>query len=229
MGKKIIFLMIVFLLMAVPALAAEPLVVNLKEADIKIDSLQDKKYELSETITLTNIENVPDQTITHTLSNIGESTPKDLKIVANGQELKYEMENGTNLNKLHVQVPENSSQDFTYEIQYKLTLQENSFTTPLFVPMHPTLGTANIVHIEFNAPNGETIEKNSFPVLIKSAEGKAENHIMNIPSHVKYVYGEQTNPFNIFNIVSWGVLLGLIAIIVSWFMGEMRKNKGVAA
>jgi hypothetical protein len=225
--KKIIFLVLIFFLYSnVSALAAEPTM--LKEATVKVKAGNDKNYAISEKVSLSHAGSIKEK-ISHTFSNLESSQIDQLTVTSNGQELEYHWEKGDALNKLLVTPPENVSDDFTYELQYSLTLQEDSYITPLFVPEYPTQGNSNIVQISFNAPEGETVHKNSFPVIIDEVNNEVESHIMNIPSHVKYVYGEDAGPFNVFNVTSWVVVLALITIIFTWFRAEVNKKKGAAA
>jgi hypothetical protein len=227
--KKVYFLVaIIFLVSSFPAFAAET-PTTLKEATINIESFEDKGYQVHESVTLSTIESVENQTIVHTFANVNSASLGDVAIKANGQELQYEWQEGDSLDKLLVHLPENASGEFNYEIQYDLSLQEDSFTTPLFVPLYPSPGTSNIVHLNFKAPEGQNIQKNSFPVVIKKVGNQVENNIMNIPTHVKYVFSEETDVFNFFNYISWGVIIALLAIVFTWFKAELNSKKGVVA
>jgi hypothetical protein len=228
--KKVVFLaIIVFLFFSVPTSFAAESLTMLKTADIQIKSSTGKTYQIVESVTLTNAENIQEGVISHTFSNLEGNKLGNLVVTSGGQELESEWEEGDALSKLKVNLPDNASSEFTYEIQYQLKLQEGSYTTPLFVPMYPTAGNENVVHINFTAPEGEQIHKNSFPVIIDEVENEVESSIMNIPSHVKYVYGAGVSSLNVFNIVSWGVILALFVIIATWFTAEINKKKGAAA
>ncbi|NQD65435.1 hypothetical protein HP456_05820 [Bacillus haikouensis] len=224
--KRVMF--IVFILsffLYFPASASAAGSTMLKEADISVESSIDSQYKLEEKVTLTHIEESEDGMITHTFSHLKNSEIRDLEVTTDGQALQHEWEKGKTLHKLHVQVPEEAAGEFTYTLSYELNLEEDSFATSLFVPMYPAGGTNNVVHIKFSAPEGEVIHKNSFPVLTKETGNEVETGMMNIPSHVKYVYGETADPFNVFNLISWGVVAVLIAIIVLWFRAELNKKK----
>lgn len=228
MKKAILLVAIIYFVFSSPALAAEN-ATTLKEAKISIETFDDIHYEITESISLNDIEGVGHQKLLHTFSTVESSTLNDLVVLADGKELQYEWEKGNSLNKLIVQLPENSSGEFNYELKYNLSLEAESFTTPLFVPSYPSAGTSNIVHISFKAPDGESIQKNSFPVVIKKVGNEVENHIMNIPSHVKYIHSEETSMFNFFNYMSWGVMICLVAIIAVWLRAELANKKGVVA
>jgi competence protein ComGC len=227
--KRAMLIVFILLFISIPVSVSAAGSTTVKEADISVDSSSSTQYTLVEKVTLTNIENREEGTIAHTFSNFKNSEISNLEVATDGQELQYEWEKGDSLHKLHVRVPEQAEGEFTYTLKYELALEEDSFTTPLFVPMYPAPGTTNVVHLEFNAPEGEVIQKNSFPVLTKEVGNEVKNDMMNIPSHVKYVYGETSNPFNAFNLISWGVVAALISIIVLWFRAELTKKKEAAA
>ncbi|PFG04511.1 hypothetical protein [Bacillus sp. es.034] len=225
--KKVLVLVLIFLFCsAAPSMAAEPTI--LKEADIQVKAGSDKQYQITENVSLFNATGI-EESISHTFSNLESSQIDNLIVSANGQELEYVWEKGESLSKLLVTPPENVPDEFTYQLQYDLSLQENVYTTPLFVPMFPAQGNSNIVHITFEAPEGEQVHKNSFPVVIEDVGNKVDSHIMNIPSHVKYVFGDGAGTFNVFNVTSWAVIIALIAVIAVWFRSEVSKKKGVAA
>lgn len=229
MKRAMLFVFIICLFISIPISVTAAGSTMLKGADISVDSSSSTEYTIHENVTLTNIESSMDGTISHTFSNLKNNEISNLEVTSDGQTLIYEWDKGETLNKLNVEVPKEAAGDFTYSLQYNLVLKPNSFTTQLFVPMYPAAGTNNVVHLEFSAPEGEVIQKNSFPVLTKEVGNEVENDMMNIPSHVKYVYGETSNPLNAFNLISRGVIAALIAIIVLWFRAELIKKKEVAA
>ncbi|SLL33498.1 Uncharacterised protein [Mycobacteroides abscessus subsp. abscessus] len=228
MKKVISLVFIVFLLSSFPVFAEEGTTV-LKQADIAIESDADRNYQVIEKILLSDIQALENQEIVHTFASSGQDSVDSLHVSANGQELTYAWEEGESMSRLNISLPENASGDFEYTLEYSFNLQENTFKTPLFVPMIATLGTSNIVHISYQAPEGQIIQKNSFPVINKSTGDTVENNIMNIPTHVNYVYKEKESAFHFFNYISWGVLLCLIIIVGIWFRAERNSNKGVAA
>jgi hypothetical protein len=224
--KRVMFIVfIVSFIFYLPVSASVAGSTALKEADITVETSTASHYRLAEEVTLANVEASVNGVITHTFSNIKTSEIRDLVVTSDGQALQHEWEKGETLHKLHVQVPQDAAGDFSYTLAYELTLEEDSFATPLFVPMYPAGGTNNVVHLEFSAPEGEVIHKNSFPVLTRESGNEVETEMMNIPSRVKYVYGETANPFNVFNLFSWGVIAALISIIILWFRAELIKKK----
>lgn len=228
MKKVISLVFIVFLLSSFPAFADEGTTV-LKQADIAIESDVDRNYQVTETIILSDINALESQEIVHTFASNGKDSLDSLHVSANGQELTYAWEEGEFMSRLNISLPENVIGEFKYTLEFSFNLQENTFKTPLFVPMIATLGTSNTVHISYQAPEGQTIQKNSFPVINNNTGNTVENNIMNIPTHVNYVYKEKESAFHFFNYISWGVLLCLIIIVGIWFRAERKTNKGVAA
>ena len=238
MKKFIPFLVILVSLVSfqIRSYAAEPAGKYLAKADISIVSDGGSNYEIKQSISLKGEGDFSGNSIEHTLSNINNITPDNLKFISDGTELEYTIQESDSLVRYYVTIPEGYSEMFNYEISYSLSVKEGSFTTPLFVPMHPAEGQDNVVKIDFQTTQENIIQRNSFPVLKKAEDNKVTSYLMNIPSHTNYIFGPDKNIFNSHNIISWTAILVLLGIVFIWIRSELKgkniqskvnNNKGV--
>lgn len=210
------------------AMAAESSSPTLEKAEINIISDGKVGYEVTQTITIKNVEELVNGSIEHTLSSINDVEINNLNIVSDGRPLDYTIEKSEALDRYFVTVQENSNGNFTYTITYELVLEENEFTVPIFVPMLPSLGAGNIVSINFNTAEGKIIQRNSFPVLKKSEENEVTSYLMNIPSHVNYIFSDTKKVFTLFNFVGWASIVVLLLIVFVWIRSEIKTEKEAA-
>lgn len=226
--KKIVrFLFILTLLLSIhiSVYAADPAIHTLEKAQISITSDGSTNYDILQTISLSGEGDLNGLQIEHTLSKINQISPENLVFVSDGNELDYVTEEEESLVRYFVIIPQGYSDTFNYEISYALTLEEGTFTTPLFVPMHPAAGKSNVVQIEFQTTEENIVQRNSFPVLKKSVDNQVTSYLMNVPSHVNYIFGPEKNIFNAHNIVSWTAILILLSIIIIWIRSELNNNR----
>jgi len=206
--------------------AADPVSKTLAKADIEVTSSGDGTYEIKEHISLKGDGELSGDQIEHTYSKINDIDPEEVKFISDQTELSFTTDESDSLVRYFVTIPENTTDSFDYEITYNLSLEEDVFTTPLFVPLHAATGQENVVKIDFETSEGNIVQRNSFPVLKKAEDNQVTSYLMNIPSHVNYIYGAEKNIFNTFNFVSWASILVLLGIITVWIRSEVR-SKGV--
>ncbi|MFC5604763.1 hypothetical protein [Sporosarcina koreensis] len=229
--KTRFFILFVFLMTIIfgdVAKAAESNSATLEKAEINIISDGDVGYEVTQKITINNVEELTDGSIEHTLSSINNVEISNLKVVSDGHSLEFTTEESKALDRYFVTAPENSSGNFTYTITYELMLKQGEFTVPIFVPLVPSQGKGNIVAINFTTAEGKIIQRNSFPVLKKSEKNEVTSYLMNVPSHVNYIFGDTKKVFTLFNFVGWTSIAVLVLIVSVWIRSELKAEKEVA-
>jgi hypothetical protein len=204
--------------------AAERSVKTVDKADISIISDGKGHYDITQNLTIIGEGGFDENEIEHTFATINGLKPVNLKVVFNGSELDYTAEEANSLIRYFVTVPDGHSGPINYEISYSLSVAEEIFTTPLFIPMYSTSGTGNVVKIEFETTDKNIVQRNSFPVLKKAEDNHVTSYMMNIPSHVNYVYGTTGNIFNSHNLYSWGAILVLLSIVAYWIRFELKSQ-----
>lgn len=204
--------------------AEEPSVKTVDKADISITSDGKGHYDIKQTLTIIGEGPFVGNEIEHTFATINGLKPVNFKVVFDGREQEYRPEEAKSLTRYFVTVPEGHSGTINYEISYSLSVSEGTFTTPLFVPMYSTSGTDNVVKIEFKTTDENIVQRNSFPVLKKAEDNHVTSYLMNIPSHVNYIYGTTGNIFNSHNLYSWGAILVLLGIVVYWIRFELKSQ-----
>lgn len=220
---SIVLIFILFTSSATFAEEKEPPFLEKAAIDIKTDN--DKYYEVLQDITIENFASLENGEIMHTLTNINEVQVDNLEITSADRELTYTVEEKNALNKFFLET-EGEGETFNYQISFTVQLEDDEFTVPLFVPEFGSIAEENIVAIHFEAPEDMFLQLNSFPV-IKGKKGNSDtSYMMNIPSHVKYVFYEEKKHFNSFNIVGWGSLVVFLLIVFAWIRGEVKKQKG---
>lgn len=199
----------------------------LDKAEIDIISDGDVGYEVTQHITINNIENIADGRIEHTLSSINSVDAINPKFSFESNNLEFSIEESGALVRYFVLTPPGVSGKFTYTISYESQLEQGDFTVPVFVPAIPSLGEGNVVTINFTTTEDKIIQRNSFPILKKDAGSEVTSYLMNIPSHVKYIFGERKSIFNLFNFVGWGSIVILLLIFYIWIRSELKQAKEV--
>jgi hypothetical protein len=229
MKKVVLFTILLFSFVSFQhvSFADDSVAKTLTKADIEITSDGNGNYQMKQVISLKGTGNLSGKKIEHTYSKINEVNPEDLQFVSNQTELEYTTKESDSLVRYFVTIPENTSDSFDYEIVYNLKVDDGVFTTPLFVPLYAATGQENVVKIDFETSEGNIIQRNSFPVLKKAEDNHVTSYLMNIPSHVNYIYGANKNIFNTFNFISWGSILVLLGIVAIWIRSELRQSKGV--
>lgn len=229
MGKKALFVTLIVLIFplfsnsAVFAEEKEP--PFLEEATIDVTGDNDKYYEVLQDITIGNFTSLENGEIMHTLTNINEVQVDNLKITSGDSELTYTVEEKAALSKFFLETSKSEGDTFNYQVSYTVQLEEEEFTVPLFVPEFGSIAEENIVAIHFESPEDMILQLNSFPV-IKGNKGNSDtSYMMNIPSHVKYVFYEEKKHFNSFNIIGWGSLVAFLLIVFVWIKGEVKKGE----
>ncbi|MCP8615704.1 hypothetical protein [Salirhabdus salicampi] len=225
--KKTVLLFLTFFLLLSVSIHADGVDPLLDQADITITVTDDNGYYVEEVITISNSSSL-DGVINHSL--VDADMVSDLTFTANGEALDYQLNEGEVLDKLEVTVADVSTDNLQYVIGYSVHSSEGEFKTPIVVPMYPTAGESAVVNVNFVAPEGNYIHKNSFPVQNETAEGEVTNHLINVPSHVNYIYGPEPTPlFNSYSVISGIIFVVLVGILVSWFRAERKKEMEVAA
>lgn len=220
----IVFILFLFVNPVVFAEEKEP--PFLEESTINIDVDDDKYYEIHQDITIGNIDSFEDEEMMHTLTNLNEVQVNDLKITYEDSELTYTVMEKNALSKYFIEAPKNEGDTLSYQISFTVQLDDEEFTVPLFVPEFGSIAEENIVAINFEGPEDMVLQLNSFPV-IKGNKGNSDtSYMMNIPSHVKYVFYAEKRHFNTFNIVGWGSLIAFLIVVFVWIRGEVKKEKG---
>ncbi|MFD1067641.1 hypothetical protein [Oceanobacillus locisalsi] len=224
---SVTFIVLILLLFANSTVSAEekePPFLEKANVDIKGD--EDKHYEVQQDITIGNISSLEDEEIMHTLTNINDVQVDNLTFTSADDDLTYTVEEKDALDKYILDLTEFEGDTFNYQVSYTAQLDNEEFTVPLFVPEFGSIAEENIVDIHFEAPEEMVLQLNSFPV-VKGNEGNSDtNYMMNIPSHVKYVFYTETKHFNLFNIIGWGSLVAFLLVVFVWIRGEVKKKKG---
>lgn len=230
MKKVVLFAILLFASVSFQHIgfAAESVSKTLAKADIEVTTSGDGTYEMKESILLKGEGDMSGNQIEHTYSKINEINPENVQFIAYQTDLEFTTDESDTLVRYFVTIPENTMDSFDYEITYNLSMEEDTFTTPLFVPLHAATGQENVVKIDFETTEGNIVQRNSFPILKKAEDNQVTSYLMNIPSHVNYIYGAEKNIFNTFNLVSWTSILVLLVIIGVWIRSEVR-SKGVVS
>jgi hypothetical protein len=201
---------------------------SLQSAKIDIKVGDNHTYQVIEKLKIVNPSGAEGRTITHTLSKIKNLKAEKLIFEVDGQEVEATVNEGKTLNKVSFSLPESVGDVLEYTISYSVQLPEEEFIVPLVVPMYASAGNKNIVQISFEAPNGQIIQKNSFPVVIKAESSEVVSNMMNIPTHVKYIYSSSPSSVNSHTIISGLSLLILLLVIGTWVKVERKNIQGVA-
>lgn len=238
MKKLVTFFVILVSLITfqIPSYAAEPIAKTLEKTDISIISDGESNYEIRQNIVLKGEGDFSGNQIEHTFSNINDMKPENLQFISVGNELEFTVEELESLDRYFITIPDEITGNFNYEISYTISVEEGEYSTPLFVPMYPAEGQSNIVQIDFQTTEENMVQRNSFPVLKKAEDNEVTSYLMNIPSHVTYIFGPEKNIFNSHNIISWSAIIVLLGIIFIWIRSELKSkninsninnNKGV--
>ncbi|MDJ0332985.1 hypothetical protein [Planococcus sp. S3-L1] len=218
------FLFLSFGIWNTNVLAVDNVPKSLDKSIVNIVSDGSGNYKINQQIFLTGSGNFSGNQIEHTFSKLKNIEPTNLQFLYQENELDFTTEESSTLVRYYVQIPEGVSDAFEYEVEYAISVDENIFITPLFVPTHPAAGQENAVTINFETTAGNIVQRNSFPVLKKAEDNSVTSYLMNIPSHVNYVYGSERNIFNLFNIVSWSSIIILLSIVAIWIRSEVKSN-----
>lgn len=194
------------------------------EVDIEVDN--NNNYIITQNITISNIKLIEDNEIMHTLSNINNVKIDGLVFETDNRDQEVSITEKDSLKRFTLLIPENQKGNFNYQISYNTQLNPDEFTIPLFVPEFSSLGKENVVTINFKAPENMVIQSNSFPIVNGETGNQDTSYLMNLPSHVKYVFDDDKNYFNSFNLIGWGSLLVFGAIVFVWVRSERKLQKG---
>lgn len=200
---------------------------SLEKADIEISSDGTGGYSITQKIQLSGEGPTQNNQVEHTLTRINDITPINLQFIHNGEELDYTVKEENSLARYFLQLPEETKGSFEYQIQYELKVEPGVFTTPLFVPIYPAEGQNNVVTIDFETTQENIIQRNSFPILKKPENNQVTSYLMNIPSHVNYIYGHERNILNSYNVISWVSIFILLGIIVIWIRSELKNSRAI--
>lgn len=226
--KKIAMILVVVLSLfsfQLTGQAAEEVPKSLAKADITVTSDGGSDYEIKQVLSLKGEGDFSSNQVEHTFSHINGITPDNVVFTYNGEELSFTTEEEESLTRYYLTIPEGVSDGFDYEISYTLSVDSGVFSTPLFVPMHAAQGQENVVKIDFTTTEENIVQRHSFPVLKKAEDNQVTSYLMNIPSHVNYIFGTEKSVINSHNIVSWTSIIILLAIIYVWIRSELKKSK----
>jgi hypothetical protein len=221
----LLVLMFIFLSSgSVLAAEAKPIV---KQANIEVSPKQDG-VEVSEQITLANVEAVKEGKIQHIITQFENTKVENLIIKAGEKELTVEAQEGKLIDKLLIPVPEGVTGDFTYSISFRYSGSSDLSKIPLVVPAIASDGMGNIVSLKINIPEGMYLH-DSFPIFDSGNTGSVTEYMINIPNFVSIQLG--SSPAGFFTSSNMYSLFGLIVIlgfIAAWLLNEKKGKQGVA-
>ncbi|MED2009506.1 hypothetical protein P4V39_15715 [Brevibacillus borstelensis] len=220
--RGLAFLFVFLLTMPCAAVYADAQKATLDQVNVQIE-VKDGVYTVQEHVTLQHPSAVPDGLLEHTFSHINGVKTEGMKFIAGGQELGTEIKDGEAMDRIFMKVPAESSDALEYTIEYQAEVPKGEYALPLVVPMYAVGKSENRVQISFQAPAGNVIQANSFPVVNHSGQDHVTSNMVNIPSHVSYIYGTEETVFHSHNLISAVTLLVLVGILVGWAAVE-RKN-----
>lgn len=192
----------------------------LQNAEIDIIA-KDDVYHVKMNILINNYRG---ESIKHYLKNTSSNKLLSVSFKSQGKELDFDTNKGETLHTYNLYTNENHTSSLDYSIEYKVSNNKDVFEVPLFVPDISTSSEEKNVHLNFEAPSGQIIQKNSFPIVIEKNQEKTSKQMANIPAIVKYVYSENPTNFHMFNIISFISISVLILILIIWAYIERRKG-----
>lgn len=221
-----LLVLIFIFLFAGTAFAAEtkPL---MKKANIEI-SPNNGGVDVTEQITLANVEKVKDGKIEHTFTRFENAKMENLKSKAGEQELTMESQEGKLIDKFFISIPQGTSGEFTYTVTYHYGNTEVD-KIPLVVPAVSSSGQGNDVSIKLTIPEGQYLQ-NSFPIMNAGDTGTITQDMMNIPNFLNVSLS--SSPAGLFTISNMYTVFGLIVIlgfIFLWLMSERKAKVGGVA
>ncbi|MGE7269890.1 hypothetical protein ACQKK5_00380 [Brevibacillus panacihumi] len=223
MKRFVMALVAVFALtLPLSAVRAEEGKAMLGKADVSIE-VKDGVYFVTEQIQLLHPNHAPDGKLEHTISKLNGVSAENLRIATGNEDLTFEEQDGDALQKVFVQMPEAGSDAFDYSISYQVALPDGEYKLPLFVPMYAAEKGENLVHISFQAPEGMVVQPNSFPIVIENNQNRVESHMINLPSHVSYLFGDSAPVVNSHTLISAVTLVILFLILFVWARVERRN------
>ncbi|WP_409288283.1 hypothetical protein [Peribacillus sp. SCS-37] len=220
--KRITMLLFGILLFSVSTVSAEEGTPILKSANLEVT--YEDVIKVTEIITISNSESIPQGTLEHIVTNIGGTGFEDLVINGEDQKLTYELNKGNSVNRVLVSLPEGSEGDFTYTVTYQYS-DTDTEKIPFVVPAVNTAGDGNVVALNINLPKGKYLHE-SFPIIDSGASGMVKEDMMNVPSYVNLKTG--SSPAGLFttsNLYTFFGLAVILGIILAWIISE-RKSKG---
>ncbi|MBY8908247.1 hypothetical protein K6L05_00415 [Salinicoccus roseus] len=199
---------------------------SLQEAEVDINAIDPNNYEISQNITIngSGIEEVE-----HILSKVNDVKIENVSFSSNGTEINSEIIEGETLIEYIIPISDPQSNSFNYEVSFNVQMEDEEFTVPLMIPTITSSGEGNIVSIVYEGPEDKIIQGNSFPVVKGEPGNTDSSYLMNIPSHVKYVLGDEDSFFNTFNLIGWGTLLIFLFIVIVWVRSEAKAQKEIKA
>ena len=223
--KKIWFLALIFsVCLAGTAHAAEEMPV-LKQAKIKV-SFDRNGVKVMEEVTISNVQAIESGKVEHILTQFSDADVADLEFTWGDIQLGAETTKGDIINKLSVPVPQGSTGDFSYMISYRFTKNTDVNRIPLVVPTIASDGTANVVSLTLDLPQGKYLH-NSFPIIDAGDSGTVVENMINMPNFVSLELSSTPagffKPSNLYTMFGLLVILGFIG---AWILNERRVLKG---
>ncbi|MEJ8543917.1 hypothetical protein [Brevibacillus borstelensis] len=220
--RGLAFLFVLLLTMPGAAVYADAEKATLGQVDVRIE-VKDGVYAVQEHVTLQHPSAVQGGKLEHSFAHINGVKSESIAFLAGEQELGAEIQSGEVMDRIFVQFPAESPDVLEYTIKYQAEVPKGEYALPLVVPMYPVEKSENRVHISFQAPEGNVIQPNSFPVVNHSGQNQVTSSMVNVPSQVSYIFGTEETVFHSHNLISAVTLLVLVGILVGWGAVE-RKN-----
>lgn len=221
--RKIILVISIFTLVSLfpynPVFAEENKPV-LDQADIEI-TIDNNVYTVKEKIILSNLNG---KSITHYTKEITENKVENVIFSNEEGELIPVIDTGETLHNYTIEPNSDSRSKISYTIEYNVEKQEDEFEIPLFVPEYATYGEQRVVSLSFQAPDGNKIQKNSFPVVLDSDQSYVEVDMANVPGIAKYIYSEHPTSIHSFSIISFIAIFSIFLILAGWAIVEIKKG-----
>lgn len=220
--KRITMLLFGIILLSVSTVSAEEGTPVLKSANLEV--IYEDVIKVTEIITISNSEGIPEGTLEHIVTKIGGTQFEDLVINGEDHELTYELNEGNSVNRVLVSLPEGIKGEFTYTVTYQYS-DTGTEKIPFVVPAVNTAGDGNVVALNINLPKGKYLHE-SFPIIDSGDSGMVKEDMMNVPSYVNLETG--SSPAGLFttsNLYTFFGLAVILGIILAWIISE-RKSKG---
>ena len=222
MKKRLFLLTIFILLMSSTSAFAEDAKPFLKSATLDI-TVSESGNQVTETVTLSNIEGFENRTIEHIFTNLGDIS--DLSFISNGNNLDFEIKEDKTVNRLLIQIPEGISNEFSYEISFNHSGEK--LKIPMIIPSVSSDGNGNDVLLKVTIPNGKYLH-DSFPIIDSGKSGSIEEYMMNIPNFVNLEISNSPSGLftksNMYTALGLFIILGTIAL---WLVNESNSKQKV--
>ena len=214
----LVFILLVFV--SSQSVNAEETSPILDQANIEI-TIDNDVYTIKQDVVLSNFHG---ESVLHSTKEITENKITNVIFTDDEGELTPVIDEGETLHKYTIEPTNNDGENYSYTIEYNVEKKQDEFEVPLFVPEYASSGDDRVVKISFQAPEGNKIQKNSFPNVIKSNQSYVEKDMANVPVIAKYVFSENPTVFHSFNIISFIPIFSLFLLLTGWAIVEKRRG-----